>query len=337
MPKRRAALLASLAVLATSAAVLTGCGGSSSGSGGGGGKVSLVAYSTPQEAFQELIPAFQKTPDGQGVSFQQSYGASGDQSRAVAAGLPADVVMLSLAPDVTKLVTAGLVSPSWDQNQWHGFVTNSVVALVVRKGNPKNIHSWDDLIKPGVQVIEPNPFSSGGARWNVMAAYGAQIKQGKSPAEAQAYLTQFFKHVAVQDKSARDALQTFTGGKGDVLVSYENEAITAQQKGKAVDYVVPDQTILIQNPLAVTKDAKPAAKSFVAYLHTPAAQKIFAARGYRPVIPSLVDKSKFPTPSGLFTIDDLGGWTNVTKQFFDPQNGVVTKIEQGQGVSTAKG
>ena len=148
MPKRRAALLASLAVLATSAAVLTGCGGSSSGSGGGGGKVSLVAYSTPQEAFQELIPAFQKTPDGQGVSFQQSYGASGDQSRAVAAGLPADVVMLSLAPDVTKLVTAGLVSPSWDQNQWHGFVTNSVVALVVRKGNPKNIHTWDDLIKP---------------------------------------------------------------------------------------------------------------------------------------------------------------------------------------------
>ena len=317
--------------------MLTGCGGSSSGSGGGGGKVSLVAYSTPQEAFQQLIPAFQKTPGGQGVSFQQSYGASGDQSRAVAAGLPADMVMLSLAPDVTKLVSAGLVSPNWDQNEWHGFVTNSVVALVVRKGNPKNIHTWDDLIKPGVQVIEPNPFSSGGARWNVMAAYGARIKQGKSPAEAQAYLAQFFKHVVVQDKSARDALQTFTGGKGDVLVSYENEAITAQQKGKAVDYVVPDQTLLIQNPLAETKDAKPAAKAFVTYLHTPAAQKIFAARGYRPVIPSLVDKSKFPTPSGLFTIDDLGGWTNVTKQFFDPQNGVVTKIEQGQGVSTAKG
>jgi sulfate/thiosulfate-binding protein len=338
MPKRRVAVLASLLVLVASALVVAGCGGSSSsGSGGGGGKLSLVAYSTPQEAFQELIPAFQKTPAGKGVGFQQSYGASGDQSRAVASGLPADVVELSLAPDVNKLVTAGIVPASWDQDQWHGFVTNSVVALVVRKGNPKNIRTWADLVKPGVQVIEPNPLSSGGARWNVMAAYGAQIKQGKSPAQADDYLTQFFKHVVVQDKSARDALQTFTGGKGDVLVSYENEAITAQQKGKAVDYVVPDQTLLIQNPVAVTKDAKPAAKAFVAYLHTPAAQQIFEAKGYRPVIASLVDKSKFPTPSGLFTIDDLGGWTKVTKDFFDPEGGLVTKIEQGLGVSTAKG
>jgi sulfate/thiosulfate transport system substrate-binding protein len=170
-----------------------------------------------------------------------------------------------------------------------------------------------------------------------MGAYGAQIKQGKSPAEAQAYLTQFFKHVVVQDKSARDALQTFTGGKGDVLVSYENEAITAQQKDIPVDYVIPDQTILIQNPIAVTKDAKPAAKAFVSFLHTPGPQKIFAAKGYRPVIPSLVDKSRFPTPPTLFTIQDFGGWPNVVKQFFDPDSGIVTKIEQGLGVSTAKG
>jgi sulfate/thiosulfate transport system substrate-binding protein len=336
MPKRRVAVLASLTVLVASALVVAGCGGSSS-SGGGGKKLSLVAYSTPQEAFQELIPAFQKIPAGAGVGFVQSYGASGDQSRAVAAGLPADVVELSLAPDVTKLVTAGIVPANWDQDQWHGFVTDSVVALVVRKGNPKNIHTWADLVKPGVQVIEPNPFSSGGARWNVMAAYGAQIKQGKSPAQADAYLSQFFKHVVVQDKSARDALQTFTGGKGDVLISYENEAITAQQKGKAVDYVVPDQTLLIQNPVAVTKDAKPAAKAFVSFLHSDAAQKIFQEKGYRPVTASLLDTSKFPTPSGLFTIDDLGGWTRVTKDFFDTQNGVVAKIEQGLGVSTAKG
>ena len=191
------------------------------------------------------------------------------------------------------------MSPNWDQNEWHGFVTNSVVALVVRKGNPKNIQTWDDLIKPGVQVITPNPFSSGGARWNIMAAYGAQIKQGKSPAEAQAYLTQLFKHVVVQDKSARDALQTFTGGKGDVLVSYENEAIIAQQKGKAVDYVVPDQTILIQNPLAETKDAKPGRpRRSSTYLHTPAAQKIFAAKGYRPVIPLARGQEQVPHPVG---------------------------------------
>jgi sulfate/thiosulfate-binding protein len=331
------ALLLALAALVAVAGVVAGCGGSSSASsGGGGGKLSLVAYSTPQEAYEKIIPAFKDTDAGKGTDFTQSYGASGDQERAVEAGLKADVVALSLEPDVDKLVKANKVASDSNKDKYHGFVTNSVVALVVRKGNPKNIKTWDDLIKPGVQVIEPNPFSSGGARWNVMAAYGAQIKQGKSPEQALAYLQQFFKNVAVQDKSARDALQTFTSGKGDVLVSYENEAITAQQKGKAVDYVIPDQTILIQNPIAVTKDAKGSAKAFVAFLHTPEAQKIFQEKGYRPVDSELLDKSKFPTPSGLFTINDFGGWSKVMKDFFDPQKGSVAKIEQGLGVSTAK-
>jgi sulfate/thiosulfate transport system substrate-binding protein len=336
MRRKTTGLLSVLTALVLTAGTVAGCGGTSSASSGGG-KLSLVAYSTPQEAYSALIPAFQKTAAGTGVGFVQSYGASGDQSRAVVAGLPADVVEFSLAPDMTKLVDAGLVSPSWDQNQYHGFVTDSVVVLVVRKGNPKRIRGWSDLVRPGVQVIEPNPFSSGSARWNVMAAYGAQLKEGKTPAQAEAYLGQLFKHVVVQDKSARDALQTFIAGKGDVLISYENEAITAQQKGKPVDYVIPDQTILIQNPLAATKDAKPAAQRFVNWLYTPAAQKIFAAKGYRPVISSLVDKSRFPTPPQLFTIDGLGGWSTVTKKFFDPQNGSITKIEQGLGVSTAKG
>jgi sulfate/thiosulfate transport system substrate-binding protein len=329
-------LLLAVAALATVVSV-SGCGGSSSASGASGGKLSLVAYSTPQEAYQQLIPAFQKTAAGKGVSFSQSYGASGDQSRSVASGLPADVVEFSLAPDVDKLVKAGLVDSNWSQNKWHGFVTDSVVTLVVRKGNPKGIHDWSDLVKPGVQVIEPNPFTSGGARWNVMAAYGAQLKEGKTPAQAEAYLNDLFKHVVVQDKSARDALQTFTSGKGDVMIAYENEAITAQQKGKAVDYVTPKNTILIQNPIAVTKDAKPVAQKFVDWLHTDAAQKIFAERGYRPVVSSLVDKQKFPTPPGLFTIDTLGGWTQVMTKFFDPDKGIVAKIEQGLGVSTAKG
>jgi sulfate/thiosulfate-binding protein len=332
---RIAVLLLALAALASAVAV-AGCGGSSSASGSST-KISLVAYSTPQEAYEKLIPAFQNTAAGKGISFSQSYGASGDQARAVASGLPADLVALSLAPDVNKLVDAGLVDSNWANDKWHGFVTNSVVVFGVRKGNPKNIHTWADLTKPGVQVIEPNPFTSGGARWNVMAAYGAQIKQGKTPAQADAYLQALFKNVVVQDKSARDALQTFTSGKGDVIISYENEAITAQQKGKALDYVVPDQTILIQNPAAVTKDAGPAAQKFLDFLHTDAAQKIYASKGYRSVIPSLVDKSKYPTPKQLFTIDDLGGWTTVTKKFFDPDNGVVGKIEQGLGVSTAKG
>jgi sulfate/thiosulfate-binding protein len=313
-------------------ALAAGCGS------GGSGKLSLVAYSTPQEAYQELIPAFNKTAAGKGVSFSQSYGASGDQERAVAAGLSADVVEFALQSDMTKLAEAGKVPADWDKNKDKGIVTHSVVCFVVRKGNPKGIRTWDDLTKPGVEVIHPNPFSSGGARWNVMAAYGAQLKLGKSPAEALAYLKKEFANVAVQDKSARDALQTFVGGKGDVLVSYENEAITAQQKGQDVDYVVPDQTILIENPISVTKGARDPAKAraFVDFLYTPAAQRIFAAKGYRSVIPSLVDKSKFPTPKTLFTIDDLGGWSKVTDEFFDPDKGKFALVEKQLGVSTAK-
>jgi sulfate/thiosulfate-binding protein len=309
--------------------VAAACGGSSK-------KLSLVAYSTPQEAYQELIPAFQKTAAGKGVDFTQSYGASGDQERAVEAGLHADVVALSLAPDIDKLVKAGKVDASWTSEPHGGFVTNSVVALVTRKGNPKNIRSWDDLIKPGVEVITPNPFTSGGARWNVMAAYGAQLEQGRSKLQALAYLNKLFKNVAVQDKSAREALQTFTGGKGDVLISYENEAITAQQKGESIDYVIPDQTILIQNPAAVTKGSKPQAKNFLDFLWTPQAQRIYASKGYRSVLPSLVDKSKFPTPKNLFTIDKLGGWSTVNDQFFDPSKGYLVSIEKSKGVPTER-
>jgi sulfate transport system substrate-binding protein len=325
-----AALAAALLALA---GLVTACGGGSSGT-----KLSLVAYSTPQEAYQELIPAFQKTAPGKGVGFTQSYGASGDQERAVEAGLNADVVALSLAPDIDKLVKAGKVDSTWQQDRNGGFVTDSVVVLVTRKGNPKNIRTWDDLIKPGVEVITPNPFTSGGARWNVMAAYGAQLEQGKSKQEALDYLNKLFQNVAVQDKSAREALQTFTGGKGDVLISYENEAITAQDKGEDVDYVIPDQTILIQNPAAITSDTdkRVDAKAFLEFLHTPEAQKIYESKGYRPVIPSLVDKSKFPTPSGLFKIDKLGGWSTVNDEFFDPDKGYLVEIEQKKGVPTDK-
>lgn len=308
----------------------TACGGSSSD------KLSLVAYSTPQEAYQKIIPAFQKTSAGKGLTFSQSYGASGDQSRAVAAGLSADIVALSLEPDVSKLVDAKKVPADWNKNSYNGFVTNSVVVLATRKGNPKNIRTFDDLIKPGVQVITPNPFTSGGARWNVMAAYGAQIGEGKTQQQAVDYLGKLFKNVPVQDKAARDSLQTFAGGKGDVLIAYENEAITAQKKGIKLDYVIPDQTILIQNPAAVTSAAKDKAKSFLDFLHTDQAQRIYADNGYRSVIPSLVDKSRYPTPSGLFEITKFGGWSKVTDQFFDPDKGIMAKIEQGLGVSTSK-
>jgi sulfate transport system substrate-binding protein len=334
MRTRLATLLALLAAIPAIAA----CGNSASGSGSGGGHLSLVAYSTPKEAYAALIPAFEKTPEGKGVSFTQSFGPSGDQARAVQSGLPADVVALSLAPDVGKLVDAKKVATGWASGPDRGFVTNSVVVFAVRKGNPKNIKTWDDLVKPGVQVIEPNPFASGGARWNVMAAYGAQLQQGKSPAQAADYLKQLFHNVPVQDKSARDAMTTFTSGKGDVLLAYENEAIAAKQAGQDVDYVVPDQTILIQNPIAVTTTSKDPskAKAFIAFLRSKQGQEIFQSKGYRPVDSALVDKAKFPTPSGLFTIDKLGGWSSVNDKFFDPDKGVVAGIEKSLGVSTSK-
>src|SRR3954469_12130554 len=313
-------LVALAALVAALAAVVAGCGGTSSASDGK--KLDLVAYSTPKEAYEALIPAFNKTTAGKGVTFNQSYGASGDQSRAVDGGLPADVVEFSLESDVTRLVDSGLVDKSWNQNQYNGMVTDSVVVFVTRKGNPKNIKTWEDLTKPGVSVITPNPFTSGSARWNIMAAYGSQIEQGKSDAEAQAFLKSLFDNVAVQDKSARDALATFTGGKGDVLISYENEAIAAQQAGEDVDYVIPPQTILIENPIAVTKDAPESAKAFVKYLYTPEAQGIFASKGYRPVVKSAPGADKFKQPKTQFDIQKFGGWDTVTDKFFDEDTGI---------------
>jgi sulfate/thiosulfate-binding protein len=332
--------LAALAVL-----VLAGCGGTSddsagaSGDGGGSTKLTLVAYSTPEEAYKELIPAFNKTPEGKGVSFNQSYAASGEQSRAVEGGLKADVVEFSLEPDMTRLVDAGLVDEGWNQNEYDGFVTNSVVVLMVRKGNPENIQSWDDLIKDDVEVLVPNPFTSGGAKWDIMAAYGAALEQGKSEDEAKDYLTKLFDHVPVLDKSARESLQTFSSGKGDVLVGYENEAILAQQQGEDIDYVVPDQTLLIQNPVAVDNESEDPekAKAFVDFLYTPEAQEIFAGKGYRPVVEGTKTTEDFPTPANLFEITKFGGWGEVNDTFFDPEKGVIAEIFKDQGKSTASG
>ena len=316
------------------AALVAGCGGSDDGSGGGGGaKLTLVAYSTPREVYQELIPAFAKTNAGEGATFEQSYAGSGEQSRAVESGLPADIVAFSLEPDVTRLVEADLVAPDWASDEHKGMVSNSVVVLAVRKGNPKGIKGWDDLVRDGVEVITPNPFTSGGARWNVMAAYGAQLEQGKSKAEAIAYLRKLFHNVPVQDKSARESLQTFAGGKGDVLIAYENEAITAQQKGEELEYVIPDETILIENPIAVVSESKhpEQAKAFVDYARSEPAQKVFAEKGYRSILPKLVDAKGYPKPASLFTIEKFGGWDAVMKEFFDRDAGTVADIERDLG------
>jgi sulfate/thiosulfate-binding protein len=334
-----------LAALAVTALAVAGCGGSSDSSGdaaaatsGGGGKstLSLVAYSTPEVVYDEIIPDFQKTAAGMGVSFKTSYGASGEQSRAVAAGQKADVVAFSLAPDVDKLVDPGLVPKDWlTQTEAAGgkggFVTTSLVSFVVRKGNPKGIHGWDDLLKPGVKVVTPNPFTSGAAKWNILGAY----QHGGID-----YVKQLLTdHVPVQPKSGREALQTFTGGEGDVLISYEYEYATAVKKGeKGLQLVQPDDTFLIQNPIAVTSAGGAAAKAFVTFALGDAAQQHFADWGYRPVNAAVFakNKAKFPEPATVKTIDEYGGWSKVNDELFDPEKGSVAKIEDDAGVSTAK-
>lgn len=336
--------------LVTGAVALGGCGGSSDTSSSGGGSASsgsgadtplaLVAYSTPKKAYDALSAAFEQTSGGKGVSFSASFGASGSQSRAVDSGQPADVVAFSTTPDITRLVKDKIVSSGWDANPEKGISSDSVVVLVVRMGNPKHVTGWDDLVKPGVDVITPNPSTSGSARWNILAGYGAQLKEGKSPAQALAYVrTLLTRNVSVQDPSASAALQTFTGGKGDVLLDYESDAIAAGKAGDSVQYIVPKQTILIQTPIAVTgKSAHAAqAQAFVDWQWSSAGQTIWAQQGYRPVLASALKQfaGKFPTPPQLFTIKYLGGWKTVKTTFFDPAKGAVTKIEQAAGVPTA--
>jgi sulfate/thiosulfate transport system substrate-binding protein len=293
--------------------------------------LTLVAYSTPREAYEEIIPLFQATAEGANVVFETSFAASGEQSRAVESGLPADIVALSLEPDITRLIEPGLVAEDWNADEYKGMVTDSVVVLAVREGNPKGIATWDDLLQEGVEVITANPLTSGGARWNIMAAWGAQLQQGKTEDEAIEYLRQLFTHVPVQDKSAREALATFTGGKGDALLSYENETITAQQNGESIEYAIPAETILIENPVAVvTESANPEkAAQFITFLRTPEAQRIFGKKGYRSILPDvLAEFDGYPTPEKLFTIADLGGWAEVTAKFFDPDTGIVAQVQQ---------
>jgi sulfate transport system substrate-binding protein len=241
---------------------------------------------------------------------------------------------------MTRLVKDKIVSSDWDANPEKGMSSDSVVVFVVHKGNPKHITGWDDLVKPGVDVITPNPSTSGSARWNILAGYGAELKEGKTPAQALAYIkTLLTKNVSVQDSSASSALQTFTSGKGDVLLDYESDAIAAEKAGDAIQYVIPKQTILIQTPIAVTAKSshQTQAKAFLAYQWSAAGQTVWAQQGYRPVLASVAKQfaSKFPTPPGLFTIDFLGGWTKAKTEFFDPSTGSITKIEQAAGVPTA--
>lgn len=318
------------------AAIVAGCGSSSdSGSSSGGEKVQIVAYSTPETAYEEGIePGFDATPGGEGAEFSNSFGASGDQSRAVEAGQPANYVHFSLETDVTRLVDSGQVSKDWQNNKYKGIITNSVAVLVTRPGNPEGVKSFQDLVDKDVKIVTPNPFTSGSARWNIMAIYGAAINSGETPDQALDDVKTVLSKTEVQPGSGRDALQAFVGGAGDVLISYENEALAAQDAGEDVEYTIPDSTILIENPAAVTGDAPKSATDFLNYQWTDPAQKIWADYGYRPVNPALVDESKFPTPADEFTISDLGGWDKVATDFFDDKTGSVAEIETELGVST---
>lgn len=332
------------AAAAAGVLALTGC--SSSSGSDTGETIHLSAFSVMEAANEPVFEDFEGTDAGDGVSFEPSYGASGDQSRAVVAGSPADVVHYSLETDVTRLVGEGLVADDWKDNETKGIATSSVVVFVVRAGNPDNIQTWDDLVKPGVEIITPNPGSSGSARWNILAAWAHATGGTDDEAAGKAFLTKLLNNTIALPASGREATTAFTDGSGDVLLSYENEAILAKQSGADVDYVLPPDTLLIENPAAVTTDAGDAAQAFLEFMTSPEAQADYAASGFRPVVDG-VDipevegandpSDPFPAPETLYTVDDnFNGWGEAADKFFgDGQEGnplgIITALQQDLG------
>jgi len=333
-----------IAAVAVATAVVTGLagcgGGSSSGSDSSTKTIDVVGFSVVKSAYDALGEGFEKTPEGKGVTFKGSYGASGAQSRAVIAGQKADLVALSLTPDVDNIAKAGKIDPSWSAGPNKGIVSSSVVVIAYRKGNPKNIHGWADIVKPGVGIVTPDPGTSGAAKWNILGAYSQALGATEDKAAATAYLQAFVKNVVSWNDSGRTATDAFVKGTGDVLISYENEAIAARAAGVDLEYVVPDSTFLIQNPAAVTKDASPAASDFLSYVESAPGQAILGGKGFRPVdgSPGTVKDVKgandpanpFPAVRTLTTVDDLGGWSVVNDEFFDKEKGLVASL-RGNG------
>lgn len=333
------------AVLAAAAVSVAACGPSAVGSSSAKSTVNLVGFSTPKSANNAVEQAFEKTSAGKGVTFKESYGASGDQSRAVAGGLKADLVHFSLTPDVTRLVDAGLVAKDWADGANKGLLTDTAVVLVVRKGNPKHITGWDDLVKPGIGVVTPNPGSSGSARWNILAAWEHVIAKGGSTDDAKKFIAKLLANTKALPSSGRDATTAFESGTGDVLISYESEAIYARQHGAKIDYILPSDTLLIQNPAALTKKANAKAKAFLTFALSAKGQETYASLGFRPLptttgvtVPTVKGANDpsdpFPTPKTLWTIDkDFGGWSKVNTEFFDENNGIITKLLAASGKS----
>lgn len=299
-------------------------------------KISIVGFAVPEAANVAIADAWAKTSAGADIEFETSYGASGDQSRAVVDGLEADYVHFSVNSDVTRLVDNGLVAQDWSAGPNKGVVSSSIVVFAVRSGNPKNILTWDDLVEPGVEIVTPNPASSGAARWNALAAWGQVISGGGSEADAEAYLKSFFANVVSLPSSGRDATATFLGGTGDVLMAYENEAILARQRGEEFDYIIPDTTLLIENPGAVLIDANPKATEWLNFVLSVDGQREFAKKGFRPIIDRVdygeVDGANkpadpFPAVENLLNIEkDFESWSSLSKKFFDEDAGIITTI-----------
>ena len=297
--------------------------------------LNLVGYAVPEAGHKAAAEAWAKLNEGSNVTFKTSYGASGDQSRAVQNGLAADIVHFSVQSDITRLVPA-IVDPNWNAGPTKGIITSSIVVFGVRKGNPKNIKTWDDLARPGIGIVTPNPASSGAARWNALAAWGQVIAAGGTEDQAKDFVTKLYKNAVSLPSSGRDATTAFLGGTGDVFLTYENEAILAKQSGEDLDWVYPDTTLLIENPAAVTRTADPKATAYLNFVLTTAGQRAFALKGFRPVvtgvdtsgIPGVRDPADpFPTPKKLLTVaKDFGDWDTLSKKFFDATNGIVVKI-----------
>ncbi len=329
--------LRSVGVLAVATTLLAACGGGSSDVAGGDGQpeadttLTLVAYAVPEPGWSKIIPAFAATPEGKGVAVTTSYGASGDQSRGVVDGKPADIVNFSVEPDVTRLVKADKVAEDWNADATKGIPFGSVVSLVVRKGNPKNIKDWDDLLQPGLEVVTPSPLSSGSAKWNLLAPYAAKSNGGKDPQAGLDFVNELVtEHVRTRPGSGREATDVFLQGTGDVLISYENEAINSERQGKDIEHVNPPQTFKIENPVAVVSASQHTvqANALKNFLYTPEGQKLWAEAGFRPVDPSVAADfaADFPAPEKLWTITELGGWSEIDPALFDKDNGSITKI-----------
>lgn len=340
---RRSRLGIAFALTAASVLAVAGCGGddeSASGSSGDAAaktQIDFVGFAVIKASYDELSKKFAETPEGKGFSIKGSFGASGAQSRAVIAGQPADFVVLSVPPDVTKIAEAGLIDPSWDQGPNKGIVSNSVVVLAVRPGNPKNITGWDDIVKPGIGIVTADPGTSGAAKWNLLGAYAHGLGPNKDKAAAEEYLGKFVKNVVSWNDSGRTATEAFTKGTGDVLISYENEAILARQSEVPLDYVVPADTFLIENPGAVTKSAPPIAQKFLEYVLSNEGQDVLGHKGFRPVgdapkstgVEGTNDPSNPYPDAEITTVADLGGWAEVNEYLFKEETGLVAKLRQG--------